>query len=273
MDQRSPAGPDPVLPPDELPGLVRGRGRPIVYLPGLSLAHDPPLGLSGLLDRTLMRPLTRRFEVHWMGRRMGVPDGYSIEDFAADAATAISALFPHPVPVVGFSTGGLVALQLAVDHPEVVDRIVVIGAGPRLSPHARISEQRWAAYLEQGRPDAAWRELAEDVTRFPPAQSLLAATLARVGPWLTPTDVSDGVATARADVAFDATGSVAGIRCPTLFVIGLSDPSCELPVIQRARDAIPSGQLLALPRTGHLASALHPRGIRRIRQFLAAPLP
>jgi 2,4-dienoyl-CoA reductase-like NADH-dependent reductase (Old Yellow Enzyme family) len=50
---------------------------------------------------------------------------------AADAAHFISALGLKNVDLLGFSLGGLVAQQLAFDHPELVRRIVLAGTAPQ----------------------------------------------------------------------------------------------------------------------------------------------
>jgi pimeloyl-ACP methyl ester carboxylesterase len=60
------------------------------------------------------------------------PDaGYGIEDLAADAAALIDALGLGPATVVGHSLGSWVAERLAIDHPERVAGLVLVGAfGP-----------------------------------------------------------------------------------------------------------------------------------------------
>ena len=50
-------------------------------------------------------------------RRPGMPQGYSLRDMAADAATTIRQEFVGPVDVIGVSTGGSIAQHLAADHP------------------------------------------------------------------------------------------------------------------------------------------------------------
>jgi pimeloyl-ACP methyl ester carboxylesterase len=50
---------------------------------------------------------------------------------ARDAALMIDALGLEHVDLFGFSMGGFVAQQLAVDRPELVRRIVLVGTGPR----------------------------------------------------------------------------------------------------------------------------------------------
>jgi pimeloyl-ACP methyl ester carboxylesterase len=50
---------------------------------------------------------------------------------ARDAASLIDAVGLEHVDLFGFSMGGYVAQQIAVDRPELVRRIVLVGTGPR----------------------------------------------------------------------------------------------------------------------------------------------
>jgi len=71
-------------------------------------------------DRTTqtrgLRPQARRFTVHLVQRRPSLAQGTTMGHLADDVATAIRGQFGGPVPVLGTSTGGSVALQLAVDQ-------------------------------------------------------------------------------------------------------------------------------------------------------------
>ena len=60
------------------------------------------------------------------------PDaGYTVASLASDAAKLLDALGWERATVVGHSMGGFVAQQLAVDHPERVARLVLVGTTPR----------------------------------------------------------------------------------------------------------------------------------------------
>jgi pimeloyl-ACP methyl ester carboxylesterase len=70
------------------------------------------------------------------GRSPKPPGPYSIEEMADDAAEALAGSRAH---VAGFSMGGYIAQMLAVRHPELVDRLVLIctatgGPGIRRTP-------------------------------------------------------------------------------------------------------------------------------------------
>ena len=55
----------------------------------------------------------------------------TVEGMARDAASLIDALRLEHVDLFGFSMGGFVAQQIAVDRPELVRRLVLVGTGPR----------------------------------------------------------------------------------------------------------------------------------------------
>src|SRR5713101_5646818 len=55
----------------------------------------------------------------------------TVNGMARDAAALIDALRLEQVDLYGFSMGGYVAQQIAVDRPELVRRLVLVGTGPR----------------------------------------------------------------------------------------------------------------------------------------------
>jgi pimeloyl-ACP methyl ester carboxylesterase len=56
---------------------------------------------------------------------------HNVAGMARDAASLIVALGLERVDVFGFSMGGYVAQQIAVDRPELVRRLILVGTGPR----------------------------------------------------------------------------------------------------------------------------------------------
>jgi pimeloyl-ACP methyl ester carboxylesterase len=55
----------------------------------------------------------------------------TVAGMARDAASLIDALGLEQVDLFGFSMGGYVAQQIAVDRPELVRRLILVGTGPR----------------------------------------------------------------------------------------------------------------------------------------------
>ncbi len=126
-------------------------------------------------------------------------------ELAAHYAAAIVQHFSPPVDLLGFSTGGAIALTVALDYPHLLRRMVLASAAHHLSAVA------WEACRH-----AAERAEAHDVRGFQAAlaptasQSPLAQRAAAVVGWvLAPVtvgkawDPSDAVITLRADMGME----------------------------------------------------------------------
>ncbi len=102
----------------------------------------PPLlnigGTGGDLRRmpASANPLTRSFTVlsydqRCLGQTTGGDDRQpTMADYADDAAALITAIGWDRAHVVGTSFGGMVALNLAVRHPQRIDRLVLCCTSP-----------------------------------------------------------------------------------------------------------------------------------------------
>ena len=133
-----------------LPGLIFGEGPPLAVFPGLGMTNGNPTGVQRWGELRLLAPLARHFIVHRISWRVGLARGTTMADLAADYARAIEEGFRGPVDVLGISTGGSIALQLAADRPDLVNKLVVAGAARRLSEHGRKVQRRAAALSAAG---------------------------------------------------------------------------------------------------------------------------
>src|SRR5919107_3032746 len=102
-----------------LPCLSFGEGPPLVVFPGIGMSNANPSGIQRWGELRLLSPLAGAFTVYRVGRRVGLKPGTSIVDLANDYALALEEEIGEPVDVLGISTGGSIALQLAVDRPEM----------------------------------------------------------------------------------------------------------------------------------------------------------
>lgn len=64
-----------------------------------------------------------------------VTEAYTIADLADDAAAAMKALGVQRTHVMGISLGGFVALHIALRHPELVDKLVLIATSAGGASH------------------------------------------------------------------------------------------------------------------------------------------
>lgn len=118
---------------------MHGEGPPVVLIPGL--------GADTRLFFNVVPLLAVRHKVIVLDPRGGgqsdKPTGdYSIKQMADDVAGLFGALELAHADVVGYSMGGKIALQLAADHPELVDHLVLGATAARPLVTQRFS-RRW----------------------------------------------------------------------------------------------------------------------------------
>lgn len=102
------------------PCLIAGDGPPLIVLAGLSPDAGVAPGPMRRLHEQALRPWTSGRRVFYVNRRPGLPVPLSMRGLAADHAAALADAFDAPVDVLGMSTGGSIAQQLAVTAAEAV---------------------------------------------------------------------------------------------------------------------------------------------------------
>jgi pimeloyl-ACP methyl ester carboxylesterase len=110
-----------------------------------------------LLDPIAAERLVLMFDQPGFSRSSGAPPD-SLSAFAAQAARFARALGHAKVDVLGFSMGGTVALQFALDHPALLRRLIVAGSGPGHVPQVPtsppVTEQVWPVATKPVNDDA-----------------------------------------------------------------------------------------------------------------------
>jgi len=256
-----------------LPYLAVGSGPPLVVLAGLL----PEAGVArGRLRRNHER--TARLyahdrEVFYVNRRPGMPRGMTLAEIAAEHAEAITERFGAAVDVLGMSTGGSIAQQLAAEHPDVVRRLVLVSTGCRLGPLPKLVQRRIAARVRAGAIREAAAVFAADL--MPPGALELPAALAGwlLGPSvLSGPGLGDMATTAEAEDDFDL-ARLPTITAPTLLVGGGRDRYYGPALFEQTAALIPGCRMEVRPGLGHITVTWHPGTLAQIRLFLDAEMP
>lgn len=104
-----------------------GKGPELVLLHGFGC----DLRLWEPLIPRLKNDLTvTAFDMRGSGKSDKPTEPYSIETLRNDAASFIEAVCKGPVSVLGFSMGGMVAMDLAATRPELVERLILVSTLP-----------------------------------------------------------------------------------------------------------------------------------------------
>jgi len=237
-----------------LPYARFGRGpRPLVAIQGLMLEHVPP----PVYVTAIYRFLGRDHTVYAVTRRTGLPRGTSIADMAADHAVMIREAFGGPVDVIGTSTGGSIALQLAADHPDVVRRLVVHSSAHELGAWAKAWQLELAHLAQRRRWREVWAQLMSVVLPSSGVWWVLSRPLVWVlPPFLAlgaPRDPGDLVATVEAEDRFSFRERLGDVMAPTLVVAGELDRFYTPDLFRETAAGIPGARLVLYPGMGHPA--------------------
>jgi pimeloyl-ACP methyl ester carboxylesterase len=108
--------------------LGSSKASPLLLIPGAFMSTDSMRSWVSALSGT--RPVIV-FDQQGHGRTPDTSRPMSFEQFADDAAALLRALSVECADVMGYSQGGGVALQVAIRHPTLVDKLVTLSAAYR----------------------------------------------------------------------------------------------------------------------------------------------
>jgi pimeloyl-ACP methyl ester carboxylesterase len=233
-----------------VPYVKMGQGPPLVAVPGLTPEHDVPSGLERRIALTSARPMALDFTVYVANRKRGLKAGESMSDIAGHLASAIEHDIGEPVCLQGTSTGGSVVLQLAVDRPDLVRRLVVVSAAYRLGPVGRAEQAEMARLIRAGQPREAWASVITSMVPSPlrlPTRPLSRLAAGR----LTPDDPTDLLVTLEAEDAFDVQADLHRITAPTLVIGGAADKFYSRELFRDTAAGVRDGRVHIFPDWGH----------------------
>lgn len=234
---------------------ARGNGEPLLLLNGWTA--------SGLLwPAAWLRGLERRFRVIRIDNRgtgwsRGASAPFTIADMADDAAAVLRACGTGTAAVLGLSMGGMIAQELAVRHPGLVSRLILVGTRPPTpaqipSDPAKVAiatrpprpdetlgayfRSTWSAFAAPGFAEAhpeVMDELVSHILRRPTPRAGVRNQLRAIGAWHAPERLTR-------------------LAVPTVVVHGERDPLMPVGNGMRLARLIPDAGYRELPGVGHL---------------------
>lgn len=244
--------------PAGIRGIVSGQGTPVVLIHGVGLNADS-WGAQ-------INALTSRFKIcaldqpgHGQSAPLDLPEGrrLRVSDISERMAPVLRSL-REPVCLVGHSLGGLIALDIAVRHPERVRCVAALNTVHRRTAEAQASVQARAAAMDGARS----RDPTSTLTRWFGAD-LSTAPARACRDWLTAVDLTAYkkayTAFAHGDSPSDA--ALSAIACPALFLTGARDPNATPAMSETMAALVPGASAVILPDAAHMALMTHPQDV------------
>ncbi len=233
---------------------TRGEGPPVVFL------H------CWMGNRSLYFEQVARFSRDYRCISMDFPghgesgpsEDYSVEYFGEVVAGLMRELGVERAVFVGHSMGGMVSLYLALEHPELVEGLVLLDTTSYLSGFLL---QRWIATAvvllgsvgcrisDQGFKAVKALAAAFGATALfcrPEAKVITGRECYRVDNYVM-------VKTIDSFRRFDVTGRLGEIDAPTLVVVGAADMLADLRHARRMTNGITGSQMVVIGHAGHMA--------------------
>ncbi len=105
---------------------------------------------SGRMLAYMYRIFAKEYRVHIFDRREDVPKGITVREFASDIAAGMEALSIVNADVFGVSQGGMIAQYLAIDRPELVNKLVLAVTLSKNNDTVVSVVRHWVETVERG---------------------------------------------------------------------------------------------------------------------------
>ena len=250
-----------------LPYACIGDGaRNLVIFGGLEFRHKPPSGIMLRMSTGYLSGLVNSYKIYIVNRRPGLPPGYSLSDMSDDYAVMIKNELGGVVDIIGISTGGAIAQHFAIDHPDLVGRLVLAMTGFRLTEEGKKLQRKVADLARKGNRRAAYALLGTAIIRRGIAKHFFKWFMWLLGPLSIPTDPSDGIVEIEAEDRHDLSDRLDRIKAETLVIGGEED---FFNTVRETAGKIPNARLALYPNLGHNAMFARSRQFgEEIRAFL-----
>ncbi len=232
----------------------QGEGRPVLLLHGHTLDHRVFETLASKVEAAGMRPLRPDLRGH--GRSTRPPRGYHWVDHCGDVEAVLDAAEVDRAAIIGFSLGGGIALELAMERPDRVGKLVLMSP---VMPD-RAFEPAFMANLKEvaivARAEGIRAAMEGPWMRSP----LFAVSLEKAGVREAVSEIvrdfpgAEYLAEARDHIERDWTvpERLGEVSAETLVLVGELEMPGFMAFSQEAAEGIPGAKLEIIPGAGHL---------------------
>lgn len=247
--------------------LEKGQGEPVLLIHGVGLnaeAWGPQIEALSDTHRVIA------LDMPGHGRSASPNPGAALGDFVAQAVALLDALGIAQASVIGHSMGGLVAMGMALEHPDRVLRVGVLNSVYERTPEARAAVEARAAEISGS---GTCGDIEQPIRRWlGDAETPLHAPIRN---WLGGIDPAAYAAAYQVFATGDRlfSGKLSELAMPALFATGTHDPNSTPQMADAMAAAAPRGKSAVLDGQRHMMNLVDAAGTNRvIRDLLSQPL-
>ena len=238
----------------------------LVILPGLSV--QSVMGAAEAIAAAY-QSLAERYTIYVFDRRSDLPEAYSVHDMARDTAEAFESLGLRKVCLFGASQGGMIALVLAIEHPELVGRMVLGSCSAHVQEEQFRAIEEWIRLAKEKDSTGLYLSFGREI--YPPAVfEQYRDTLIAAAGTVTDADLERFIILAEGTKGFNVVPELDRIQCPVLaigvFEDSVLDSDATMEIAEKL-DEHPDFRLFLYTGYGHAAFDTAPDYRQRILDF------
>lgn len=206
----------------EMDYIVFGKGtKPLIMIPGLGEGLKTVKG-TAVPFAMMYRSIAKEYRVYCFSRRNILPQGFTTRDMAEDLYYAMQELGIEKAMVLGVSLGGMIVEQLAIHHPEVVEKLILTVTIARQNDIVQQMIGKWMDYAKEGKYKEIMIDTAENsyTENYLKKSRWMYGLLGNVG---KPKSFERFLIMAEAGKNHDVYEELEKIACPTLVLGGRQD--------------------------------------------------
>lgn len=221
----------------------------LIVLPGLSDGLTTVKGKALFLKAPYKR-FQNEYTVYMFSRKNNMPEDYTIRQMAEDQALAMKVLGIGRAAVLGVSQGGMVAQYLAIDYPELVEKLILTVTAPYANDIVQDAVGSWIGMAKQGDHVRLMVDTAERMysKAYLDKNRKLFPVISR---FTKPASYERFFRNAYAIMEFDAREELSNICCPTLIIAGDDDNTVGNDAPYELNDRIPDSKVYIYHGLGH----------------------
>ena len=185
-----------------------------VILPGLSI--QSVMGSADAVEEGY-KIFAEEYTTYLFDRRKNLPSEYSIHDMAGDTAEAIKALGLKDIYLFGASQGGMIAMTIAIEHPELVKKMVLGSTSSCVQPKQQAAVDAWIDLARRKEKKELYQNFGKII--YPPeVYAQYEDYFAEVSKTVEDSDLERFIILAGSIRDFNVTSELVKIDCPTLLL-------------------------------------------------------
>lgn len=223
----------------------------LVMIPGLGDGLKTVKG-TALAFSMMYKEFAKDYKVYVFSRKNQLEEGYYTKDMAKDQAEAMKKLGILKASIMGVSQGGMIAQYIAIDSPELVDKLVLAVTVSKLNETIEKVVGRWIDMAEAN----DYRSLFVDTAEKSYSEKRIKKyrffypILSRVG---KPKDFNRFIIQAKACMKHNAYSELNRIKCKTLVLGGDNDKVVGKNSSEEIAERIEDCKLIVFKGLGHMA--------------------